>query len=221
MNFLGAFHSSKTSALNVPQLPVANGTAFSKISKQGVNFARYSQIFEKFFSRSFLAIPLGILTPGIFRIFGWIVRISGIQQFPEFMKTFPGKFLYICRCFQFFESFGWMESAQKALFIQPKIPDISVRNQMERFRFGPTGIFGTTFAPLQVVHFDRSAHFGRSDRNVPFHLTKLLSPVPLFFIPLTRPRASKSNNQMRGGLGWVRATGMYRSIGHVSCVACA
>ena len=27
---------------------------------------------------------------------------------------------------------------------------------------------------------------GRSDRNVPFHLTKLLSPVPLFCIPLTR-----------------------------------
>ena len=34
--------------------------------------------------------------------------------------------------------------------------------------------------------FDRSGHFSRSDRNVPFHLTKLLSPVPLFFILLTR-----------------------------------
>ncbi|CAH3043690.1 unnamed protein product, partial [Porites lobata] len=31
--------------------------------------------------------------------------------------------------------------------------------------------------PLRVVHFDQSGHFGRSDRNVPFHLTKLLSPV--------------------------------------------
>ena len=31
------------------------------------------------------------------------------------------------------------------------------------FRFGPTGIFGTT-APLKVVHFDWSGHFGRSDR---------------------------------------------------------
>ena len=39
---------------------------------------------------------------------------------------------------------------------------------------------------LKVVHFDRSGHFGRSDRNVPFHLTKLLSPVPLFCILLTR-----------------------------------
>ena len=51
------------------------------------------------------------------------------------------------------------------------------------FRFGPTGIFGTS---LKVVHFDRSRHFGRSDRNVPFHLTKLLSLVPLFCILLTR-----------------------------------
>ena len=39
---------------------------------------------------------------------------------------------------------------------------------------------------LKVVHFDRSGHFGRSDRNVPFHLTKLLFPVPLFCTLLTR-----------------------------------
>ena len=38
----------------------------------------------------------------------------------------------------------------------------------------------------KVVHFDRSGHFGRSDRNVPFHLTKLLCPVPLFCVLLTR-----------------------------------
>ena len=38
---------------------------------------------------------------------------------------------------------------------------------------------------LKVVHFDRSEHFGRWDRNVPSHLTKLLSPVPLFCILLT------------------------------------
>ena len=191
---------------------------FAKFPNKG-STSRGIARFSKNFSRK-VFLP-SHLTPGIFRIFGWTARISGIQQFPEFMETFPGKFCIICRYFQFFESFGWMESAQKALFIQPKIPHISVRNQMEWFRFGPTGIFGTTFAPLQVVHFDRSAHFGRSDRNVPFHLTKLLSPVPLFFIPLTRPRAYKNNNQMRGGLGWVRATGMYRSIGHVSCVTCA
>ena len=51
------------------------------------------------------------------------------------------------------------------------------------------------------VHFDRSGHFGRSDRNVPFHLTKLLSPVPLFCNLLTR-----TYNQTRGGLSRVCAT---------------
>ena len=35
---------------------------------------------------------------------------------------------------------------------------------------------------LKVVLFDRPGYLGRSDRNVPFHLTKLLSPVPLFCI---------------------------------------
>ena len=39
---------------------------------------------------------------------------------------------------------------------------------------------------LKAVHFDRSGYLGRSERNVPFHLTKLLSPVPLFCILLTR-----------------------------------
>ena len=38
----------------------------------------------------------------------------------------------------------------------------------------------------KVVHFDRSGYLDRSDRNVPFHLTKLLSPVKLFCILLTR-----------------------------------
>ena len=52
------------------------------------------------------------------------------------------------------------------------------------FRFGPTGIFE---GGLKVVYFDRSAHFGRSDRNVPLHLTKVFSAVPLFCILLTRP----------------------------------
>ena len=50
---------------------------------------------------------------------------------------------------------------------------------------------------LKVVHFDRSGHFGRSDRNVPFHLTKLLFPVPLFCILLTRTITSSRNNQKR------------------------
>ena len=39
---------------------------------------------------------------------------------------------------------------------------------------------------IKAVHFDRSGHFGRLDRKIPFHLTKLLSPVPLFWILLTK-----------------------------------
>jgi len=50
---------------------------------------------------------------------------------------------------------------------------------------------------LKVVHFVGSSHFGRSDRNVPFHLTKLLSPVPYFCILLTRTIRSLSKNQKR------------------------
>ena len=59
-----------------------------------------------------------------------------------------------------------------------------------------------------MVHFDWSGHFGRSDRNVPLHLTKLLSLVLLFCILLTRTLTCC-------GLGWVCATGVYHSIGHV------
>ena len=51
---------------------------------------------------------------------------------------------------------------------------------------------------------------GRSDRNIPFHLTKLLSPVPLFCILLARTITKRS-----GGLGRAGETGMYRSIGRV------
>ena len=40
--------------------------------------------------------------------------------------------------------------------------------------------------PWKVVHFDRSGHFGRSDRNVLFHLTQSLSPELLLCILLTR-----------------------------------
>ena len=70
----------------------------------------------------------------------------------------------------------------------------------ERFPFNPKfwigasngtshfGLFQSKYSgpALKVVHFDRSGNFGWPDRNVPFHLTKLLSPVPLFCILLTR-----------------------------------
>ena len=72
-----------------------------------------------------------------------------------------------------------------ALSIQPKIPVISVATSNGTDHFGLVRPEYSGPA-LKVVLFDRSGHFGRSDRNVPFHLTKLLSPVPLFCILLAR-----------------------------------
>ena len=71
------------------------------------------------------------------------------------------------------------------LSIQPKIPVIPVATSNETDHFGLVRPEYSGPA-LKVVLFDRSGHFGRSDRNVPFHLTKLLSPVPLFCILLAR-----------------------------------
>ena len=72
----------------------------------------------------------------------------------------------------------------RALCIQPKIPGISVGTSNGTDHFGLVRPEYSGPA-LKVVLFDRSGHFGRSDRNVPFHLTKL-SPVPLFCILLAR-----------------------------------
>ena len=64
------------------------------------------------------------------------------------------------------------------------------------FRFGPTGIFGTTFE-------------GRWDqKSLPFD--KIVVPSTALLHP-----AYKNNNQTGGGLGRVCATGMYHFIGHV------
>ena len=104
----GAFHSTKMSGLNFRQLPVANGTAFSKIFKKDDNLTRYTQIFETFFPGIFFPFNFA---PRISRIFCWMVRISEIQQFPDFLETFPENCCTICRCFQIFESFGWMEQS--------------------------------------------------------------------------------------------------------------
>ena len=62
----------------------------------------YTQIFENVFPE--VLFPFNY-APGKSRIFGWVVRISAIQQFPEFLETFPGNFCTICRRFQIFESF--------------------------------------------------------------------------------------------------------------------
>lgn len=48
---LGAFQSTNTSGLKFRQLLVANGTAFSKLSKKEDNLAKYTQIVENFFRK--------------------------------------------------------------------------------------------------------------------------------------------------------------------------
>ena len=72
-----------------------------------------------------------------------------------------------------------------ALSIQPKISVILVATSNRTDHFGLVRLEYSGSA-LKVTLFDRSGHFGRSDRNVPFHLTKLLSPVPRFCILFAR-----------------------------------
>ena len=66
--------------------------------------------------------------------------------------------------------------------------------------------------------FDQTAHFGRSDRNVPFHLTKLFTVPSTALLHPAYNVAYNNNNQTRGGLGRVCVTGMCRSIGHVDFI---
>ena len=94
------------------------------------------------------------------------------------------------------------------LSVQLKIPEISVGTSIGTDHFG---LIRPEYSgpALKVFHFDRSGYLGGSARNNPFHLSKLLSPVPLFWYP-----AYKNNNQKRGCLVRVCATGMYRFIGY-------
>ena len=80
---------------------------------------------------------------------------------------------------------GW-KWKQRALSIQPKIPEISVGTSYGTNHFSLVRLEYSGPA-LKVVHFDLSGHFRWSNQNFPFHLTKLMSPpVWLFCILLTR-----------------------------------
>ena len=73
--------------------------------------SEWNSIFLKFPKTFSLAVFFPFhFAPGIPRFFGWMVRISEIQQFSEFLESFAGHFCTICRCFQFFESFGGKET---------------------------------------------------------------------------------------------------------------
>ena len=45
-----------------------------------------------------------------------MVPLLEIQQFPEYLETFPANFCTKSRCFQIFESFRGMESTPRGLW---------------------------------------------------------------------------------------------------------
>jgi len=89
---------------------------FQNFPKRGQPRKVYLNFRKKFSLEVFF--PLNFAS-GIYTIFGWMVRISEIQQFPEFLGTFPENFCTICRYFQIFNSFGWMKSI---LSLSPAFP---------------------------------------------------------------------------------------------------
>ena len=83
---MGTFHLTIIFHLNFWQLPVANGTVFSKISKKRATsqaIPKFSETFPRlvFFPFNF--------APRISGIFCWMVCILEIWQFLEFVETFP------------------------------------------------------------------------------------------------------------------------------------
>ena len=89
-----------------PQLGQKNYPALSRKlgicinSEKEDNLVRYTQIFENVFLE--ISVPFDF-HPGIF---GWMVRLSEIQQFPYFLELFPGNVRTICPRFENFEIFG-------------------------------------------------------------------------------------------------------------------
>ena len=77
--------------------------AFSKISKKEENLASNTQIFENVSPEVFFPFNFA---PRISRMFGWMVLISEIQHFPEFLESFPGNFCTIALVSKFSKVLG-------------------------------------------------------------------------------------------------------------------
>ena len=90
----GVFHSTKISGLNFRQLPVANVTTFSKISKKEDSLARFTQIVGNVFLEDFLSIQLFSRNFKNFPLNGSHFANSTVS------KTSPGNF-YSIRKFWF------------------------------------------------------------------------------------------------------------------------
>ena len=90
---------------------------------------------------------------------------------------------------------------------QPKIPEISVRNQMER-----TISIRSIWDHLSrwSTSTGQATSVGRTEMSPQVPFDKIVVPSTALLYP-----AYKNNNQTRGGLGRVCATGMYRCIGRV------
>ena len=85
----GRFPFNQNVRFELRQIPVANETALSKISKKRTTSRGIPKIFGNF-SPEFLEFS---------------VECFAIQQFPEFLETFPENFCSICRCYANFRKF--------------------------------------------------------------------------------------------------------------------
>ena len=92
-----------------------------------------------------------------------------------------------------------------ALCVQPKIPEISVGISKGTDHLGLVRPEYSRLALKEIV-FDRSWSFRPVGLKCPFPFDKIVVPSTALLYP------AYNNNQTRGGLGQVCATGMYRSI---------
>ena len=95
----------KRPVLEFRQLPGANETKIPKISKMSEPL-RGKPKFSKMFSRKF-SLHSTMLPENLEFSVEWFAFRKIIQQFPEFLETFPENFCTICHRFQIFESF-WL-----------------------------------------------------------------------------------------------------------------
>ena len=108
LKIAGAFHSTKTSGFMTTFDNVSTTSSiewnciFRNFHKAGQRSVVYPNFRKVFFPFNF--------AHGIFRTLGWMVRVSEIQQFPNFLEIFTANFRTIRHRFQFFGSFGRMES---------------------------------------------------------------------------------------------------------------
>ena len=76
---------------------------FQKFLKKGTTSRRYTQIFENFFPEVFF-LHSTVLPEFLEFLVEWFA--FGNSTAFEISGNVSGKFLYLCHCFQVFESFG-------------------------------------------------------------------------------------------------------------------